>query len=42
MEKLEYSYISNAQALKIVKEESENLSQLKQLKQIGNSFRHEK
>ena len=29
MEKLEYGYISNAQALKIVKEESENLNQLK-------------
>ena len=32
MEKLEYDYISNAHALKIVKEESENLNQLKQLK----------
>ena len=41
MEKLGYDYISNTQALKIVKEESENLNQLKQLKQIGNSFRDE-
>ena len=39
MEKVEYDYISNAQAINIVAEESSNFSQLKRLQKFGGSFR---
>ena len=42
MEKLEYDYISNAQAINIVKEESSNLNRLRKLKQLGGSFRNDR